>query len=281
MTVEATARHSPAESPVRRHGRFHPLWSIQVFLRSCTVAFAHERMMHTWWTWAGLWMVRLVAEISFFALIGRLIGSDDAVAFLLIGAAMLSPAYGTMFVAQAVRGMMFDGLIPYLIAAPAPSFPAALGRSVHWCVDGVIAGTLGLLIGNAAFDLGLSAGQLAALIGLVMLCPVVMIGTGLMLGSVATRIPTASNLLSGLARGILGLLCGATFAVTFLPGWLQVISKMIPLTHLVAAARDVTAGDPVGWNLLLAAATGLAWVVLAYIVIKTQFERARRTGVFE
>ncbi len=280
MTAETTTVQPSAEPHIRR-GRVNPLWSTQVFLRSCTVAFAHERMMHTWWTWGLLWMVRLVAEISFFALIGRLIGSDEAVAFLLIGAAMLSPAYGTMFVAQAVRGMMFDGLIPYMIAAPAPAFPAALGRSVHWCVDGVIAGTLGLLIGNAAFDLGLSGGQLAALIGLVVLCPVVMIGTGLMLGSVATRFPWASNLLSGLARGVLGLLCGATFAVSFLPGWLQVISNTIPLTHLVAAARDVTAGDPGGQNLLLAAATGAVWVAAAYVVINNQFQRSRRTGVFE
>ena len=35
-------------------------------------------------------------------------------------------------------------------------------------------------------------------------------------------------------------------------------------SHLVAAARDVTAGDAAGQNLLLAFATGAAWVLLAY-----------------
>lgn len=256
------------------------LWSVQVFARSCVVAFAHERMMHSWWTWGVLWMGRLVAEICFFALIGRLIGDQDALAFLLVGSAMLAPAYATMFVAQAVRGMMFDGLIPYLVAAPAPNFPAALGRSIHWSVDGALAGSLGILFGNTAFDLGYGAGQVAALIALVWCCPIVMIGVGLMVGTLATRLPRTSNLLAGLARSILGLFCGATFAVGYLPEPLQVISEILPLTHLVRAARAVTAGDSVAVDLLLALSVGLVWVVAAYLAIRTQFERSRRTGVF-
>ncbi len=256
------------------------IWSLQVFARSCTVAFAHERMMHSWWTWAFLWMGRLIAEISFFALIGRLIGNADAVSFLLVGAAMLAPAYGTMFVAQAVRGLMFDGLVPYMIAAPAPSFPAALGRSVHWCVDGAVAGSLGIVIGNAIFNLGFSLGQMAGLIGLVVLCPVVMVGCGLMVGTLATRLPAASNLLSGVARAILGLFCGATFAVDYLPTFVRPISEIVPLTHIVRTARAVTDGTPVFTSVMLSALTGLLWVGAANFSIRNQFERSRRTGVF-
>lgn len=258
----------------------NPVWALQVFARSCTVAFAHERLMHSWWTWGVLWMGRLVAEISFFALIGRLIGDSSAVAFLLVGAAMLSPAYGTMFTSQAVRDMMFDGLIPYMIAAPAPAFPAALGRSVHWCVDGVIAGTIGLIVGNQLFDLGFGAGELVALVLLVMVCPVVTIGIGMVLGSVAVRFPRGSNMQAGLARALLGLLCGATFAVTFLPGWLQPVSEIIPLTHLVAAAREVTGPGAPGDELALAAVTGALWLALAYGLVRRQFDRARRSGRF-
>ncbi len=258
----------------------NPLWSVQVFARSCAVAFAHERMMHSWWTWTVLWMGRLVAEISFFALIGRLIGDDDAVSFLLVGAAMLAPAYGTMFVAQAVRGLMFDGLIPYMISSPAPSFPAALGRSVHWCIDGAIAGSLGLVIGNAVFDLGFGPAEVLALVALVFLCPVVMVGAGLMVGTLATRLPSASNLLSGLARAILVLFCGATFAVEYLPGFLRPVSEVLPLTHLIRAARSVTASEPVLTDLGLALLVGFAWVAVARWSIRSQFERSRRTGVF-
>ena len=240
----------------------NPTWSLQVFLRSCTVAFANERLMHSWWTWGILWMGRLVAEISFFALIGRMIGDERAVAFLLVGAAMLSPAYATMFVAQSVRSMMYDGLVPYLIASPAPAFPAALGRSIHWCVDGVIAGSLGLIIGNQVFDLGFSVVEVVALVVL------------------ATRFPRNSNMLAALARALLGLLCGATFAVTFLPGWLQPVSEAIPLTHLVRAARNVTGDGAVAGDLARAAVVGAIWLLAAHVLVRCQFERSRRSGRF-
>lgn len=256
----------------------NPLWSLQVFVRSTAVAFAHERMMHSWRTWIFLWMGRLVAEISFFALIGRLIGGDSVV-FLLVGAAMLAPAHTTMFVAQAVGGLIYDGVVPYLIAAPAPRFPVTLGRSIHWSIDGAIAGSIGLFVGNLAFDLGFGPGRLAALIGLVLLCPLTMLGPGLIVGALAVRWPPASNLLSGLARAVLGLLCGATFAVDHLPAALQVVGQVLPLTHVVSAARTVTAGGIPGIELTLAVATALAWLAIAYLSGRLQFERYRRTGV--
>jgi ABC-2 type transport system permease protein len=269
----------PAVSSTRGVGT-GVLWSVQVFARSCVVAFAQERMMHAWWTWLFLWMGRMVAEISFFALIGRLIGGDgSAVSFLLVGAAMLAPAYGTMFVASTVRGLVLDGLVPYMISSPARDFPVTLGRNVHWCLDGAIGGSLGLIVGNVVFDLGFGTGQVVALVLMVLFCPVVMVGSGLMVGNLATRFPDISNLLSSLARAVLGLFCGATFAVEYLPVWLRPISEILPLTHLIRAARDVVGGGSPWGHLALAVLVGGLWLLTSWYYIRTQFERSRRTGL--
>ena len=114
----------------------------------------------------------------------------------------------------------------------------------------------------------------------VVFCPLVVMGVGLMVGTLATRFPAISNLLSALARSILGLFCGATFAVDYLPAWCRPLSEILPLTHVIRAARDVAdRSNPLG-PLALALLTGAVWIAWAWWSVQRQFERSRRTGVF-
>ncbi|MBC7779458.1 MAG: ABC transporter permease [Proteobacteria bacterium] len=57
------------------------------------------------------------------------------------------------------------------------------------------------------------------------------------------------------------LLCGVFFPVTQLPGWLQAVSAALPLSHAVAIARPLLAGDtPTGVPLHLAVLAGYGFV---------------------
>ncbi|MDQ2983458.1 MAG: ABC transporter permease [Actinomycetota bacterium] len=42
------------------------------------------------------------------------------------------------------------------------------------------------------------------------------------------------------------LFCGVNLPLSALPGWMEAIGRCLPLTHGIAAAREVTAGASLG-----------------------------------
>ncbi|MBA3523610.1 MAG: hypothetical protein H0T85_03470 [Geodermatophilaceae bacterium] len=74
------------------------------------------------------------------------------------------------------------------------------------------------------------------------------------------------------------LLCsGALIPRGTLPA-LDVIGSVLPATHGLLAVRGALADRPWVVELLLEAAVGAVWLVLAYVLFTAQAARSRRTG---
>ena len=72
----------------------------------------------TWKTWLAGWYLRVLAQVIFFALIGRLLGSDDAVYYLLVGNAIMLAAMTGIWSLNMVGWERYSGTLPLLAASP-------------------------------------------------------------------------------------------------------------------------------------------------------------------
>jgi hypothetical protein len=106
---------------------------------------------------------------------------------------------------------------------------------------------------------------------------------GMLLGSIGLRAKDfffAANL----AYFLMLLFCGVNIPLGTLPGWMSAIGRCLPLTHGIAAAREVAAGASlghvgglVGTELGIAAAYALAGLTLFRVLER----ESRRTAVLD
>jgi ABC-2 type transport system permease protein len=150
-------------------------------------------------------------------------------------------------------------------------------------------GTLGPLLASpanrSAVFLGFRPG-----VGAVIPLAAVVIATvlsctafGMLLGSIGLRAKDfffAANL----AYFLMLLFCGVNIPLDTLPGWMSAVGRCLPLTHGIAAAREVAAGASlghvaglVGTALGIAAAYALAGLTLFRILER----ESRRTAVLD
>lgn len=122
-----------------------------------------------------------------------------------------------------------------------------------------------------------------ALYGLLAICVTALATAcfGVALGALGLRIRDP-YLLSNLAGSALLLFCGVVAPVSTLPGWLGAVSRCLPLTHGVTAARSLAATHSglvadLGLELLV----GVAWLVLGLLVSSRVERSAIRAGGLE
>jgi ABC-2 type transport system permease protein len=93
---------------------------------------------------------------------------------------------------------------------------------------------------------------------------------GLTLGSVGMRARDVF-MIANVAYYLMWLLCGVNIPLDALPSWLAQIGRLMPLTHGIAAAREVAAGaslSSVSSLVWTEVGIGLAWGTTAFILLR-------------
>src|SRR5207247_451394 len=80
--------------------------------------FADYRAIYTWRSWLFGWLARVLSQVAFFALIGRLVGGQTA-AYVLIGNAVAVAALESCMAVSSSTWERRAGTLPLLVAAPA------------------------------------------------------------------------------------------------------------------------------------------------------------------
>ena len=106
---------------------------------------------------------------------------------------------------------------------------------------------------------------------------------GMLLGSIGLRAKDymfAANL----AYFLMLLFCGVNIPLDQLPTWMSDIGRCLPLTHGIAAAREVARGASLGsvsGLVLTEAAVGISYAVAAYFLFRFLERESRRSAVLE
>lgn len=247
-------------------------------------AMADMRATYTWWSWTFAWLVRILSQVTLYALIGRLLGSQASFEYLVVGNSVFVTADVVMMVCASTSWERLAGTLPLLISSPAAPFVVFAGRSVQWLLDGLACSTISLVL--LAPLLGVSfpvAAELLA-IPLIAVVAVSVYFFGLVLAGIALHVMQARNLIGRLGSIFLMVLTGVQVPVSFWPAPLPQVAQVLPLTHGLQAVRDLLHGGAAGGvlaNVGLELLVGAGWALVAMFTYWQLVERGRRDGSIE
>lgn len=224
-----------------------------------------------------------LSQIALFSLIG-LFGGRQSLGFYLIGNAMVIVSGSSVFsVGMAVVEERNQGTLLYLVASPANRLALFLGRATLHVGDAALSVVLGFVFAVLVFGLRLPPSTWLGLLAAVLTAALATAGLGLLVGSVAYVLLDAS-FLGNLAIFTFLLLSGANVPLGDLPPALQAVSRALPLTRSIQAARGVAAGLPlpeVSGLLLADIAVGTVYALVGFAVFQWLEVQARRRGTLE
>jgi ABC-2 type transport system permease protein len=252
--------------------------------QAARVGFSEYSSIMSLRIWLSGMLLRVVAQVSFFALIGRLLGSQAEVAYLLVGNAVSLAAMFSLVTIATIVWERRQGTLPLVVSSP--TFPGLVfvGRSLHWIAEGWVSALAALLVTAFAFRLRL---PLAGVLWTLPLLPLISASSyalGCFLAALVLRVMDLRNVVSNLAYYAMVGLCGVIVPVSRLPGPLRPLAEALPLTHGLAAVRAVLDGRSIGAALPEAAvelAVGAAWLLIAFAAFAIFTEGARRNGSIE
>jgi len=107
-----------------------------------------------------------------------------------------------------------------------------------------------------------------------------MYGLGFIFASIVLWAKEAATAVR-VVRGVMMVFCGTTYPICLLPGWMQAISRVLPLTHSVQAVRAVVAGA--GWsavaaNLQYLSLSGTVLLALGFVTFSRTQRITRQSG---
>jgi ABC-2 type transport system permease protein len=238
--------------------------------------------------WVVGWMSRAMLQVVFFAIIGVLLDSPDAVRFLFVGVAVMIAATEALTSTATTTWERRQGTMPLLVAAPTRLWPVFAGRSIQWIPSGVLTASVALFGLGPFFGVTFSPVRAVAVFGCLIVASVTTYCLAMMLGAIVLNAMSLRNVVANVAQVLTTLTCGVTVPVTFWPGWVQATVQAVPLTHALSSVRtlaDTPAGTPVAAEVLTgvgpALAVGAGWLVLAALMLERLAVAGRRSGSIE
>lgn len=233
----------------------------------------------------------LVAQLIVFSLVGRLVdpaalprygGSPASYAeFAAIGI-VLSLSVGRVLahVAGAIRREQLRGTLGTVLATPSALRTVQLGSvalELLW-----LPLRMGLFLTVAAVALGLDFDVAGAPAVAVLLMALLPFAWGLGLLSAAAILALRGGVLTtGVVVAVLGIVSGAYFPLSLLPGWLESVGRLNPLARALESMRGALLGGGgagVGHDLLALLPASAALLVVGAGAFSLAVVRARRNG---
>ena len=214
---------------------------------------------------------------------GQNIDMQGYMTFLLIGALIWS--YLSMIfdiLSETVQWERWEGTIEYTFMSPTSRVTHLLGMGVYAIVYGIVRTALVLGVAMLAFDLDLSdANYLAALVVLAV-CSISLVGFGVVAAVMPLLSPEKGQQVTYIVSALLLLVSGVYYPVNVLPGWMQSLATVSPVTYGLRGSRAALQ-DGAGiaqlwdtiWPLLI---MGVVFVPLGLYIFHLGELYAKRTG---
>ncbi len=235
-------------------------------------------------SWVFGLQLRIFSQVSFFALIGKLLRSDEQAHFFLVGNAVMVAAMGATFAMNMTTAERANGTLSLLLASPTRPVVVFASRGLYVTADGILNGLLGLFIAGPLFGLHLPWPRILLVVPLTLLVGISAYCFSTFLAGVIIRQREITGLVVNATIVTLMTLCGVNVPVSFYPTWLAWISRCLPITNGLEAIRDVINGG--SWS-AVAAHTGAEllvaslWLTLALGTFGRFMRAGQRDGSLE
>ena len=237
--------------------------------------------------WEIVWLVYTTGNAMSIGFIGVAIDSQTdtnrLTTYLLIGALVWS--YLSMIfdiLSETVAWERWEGTIEYTFMSPVSRTTHLLGTSVYAVLYGIVRTAIIFVIFSIFFGLSISNANFAGALLVLAVCSISLIGFGMMTAVMPLISPEKGQQVAMIVGSILLLISGVYYPIDVLPGWMQQLARLSPVTYALRGIRAALLdGTPTSdlwgniWPLLIIGAV----TVPAGLMIFSAGERfAKRTG---
>lgn len=235
-------------------------------------------------SWIFGWCLRMISQVSFFALIGKLLESDAQTQFFLIGNAVVVASQAALFAMNMTTAERGNGTLSLLLASPSRPVVVFAARGVYIMADGVFSALLGLFILGPAFGLHFPFPRVLLVIPLTLLVGLSTYAFSTFLAGVIIKHRETTGLIVNATYVSFMALCGVNVPVSFYPSWLEWLTRCLPLTNGLEAIRGVVTGGT--WSSIAAHAGAellvlSVWLALALATFGIFIRAGQRDGSLE
>jgi ABC-2 type transport system permease protein len=242
---------------------------------------ADYRSIFTWRSWVFGWMVRVVAQVSFFGLIGLRVADERSAFYLLIGNALAVAAQAGVFSLNMTTGERWAGTLPLLVASPTSPVVVFAARGAYLAVDGALSAVLALFIAGPLFGLHLPWPRVLLVIPLTGLVALAAYCLATFLAGIVFRFREINGIVVNTTYVALMAACGVNVPLSYYPTAVAWLAHALPLTNGLLAIRGVFAGASAATILghaALEVAVGAGWMTLALLTFNRLASRGRLDG---
>lgn len=240
--------------------------------------------------WELVWFMYTTASALSIGFIGVGVDQDGGTAsgarlttFLLIGA-MLWSYLSMLFdiLSETVSWERWEGTIEYTFMSPASRATHLIGTSVYAVIYGLIRSVVMFVVISLFFDLEVAGANYPAALVVLAICSISLVGFGMCAAVMPLLSPEKGQQVTMIFGSTLLLISGVYYPVDVLPGWMQALAKVSPVTYALEGVRAALLdGASLGslwgsiWPLLV---MGAICVPLGLWVFRVGERYAKRTG---
>jgi ABC-2 type transport system permease protein len=203
--------------------------------------------------------------------------------YLLIGALLwnyLSMLFDVL--SETVSWERWEGTIEYTFMSPSSRVTHLLGMGFYAVVYGILQTAITLGVCYLFFDLDLSGANYWGALLILAVCSISLVGFGVVAAVLPLLSPEKGQQVSYIVSSVLLLVSGVYYEVDVLPGWMQAIATVSPVTYALQGSRAaLQEGAGVAelwgsiWPLLI---MGVVFVPLGLYVFHLGEHYAKKTG---
>jgi ABC-2 type transport system permease protein len=240
--------------------------------------------------WEVVWLVYVTINAMAITYIGAGVeaagGSVDTrfyMTYLLIGALLwnyLSMLFDVL--SETVSWERWEGTIEYTFMSPSSRVTHLLGMGFYAVVYGILQTAVTLGVCYLFFDLDLGGANYWGALLILAVCSISLVGFGVVAAVLPLLSPEKGQQVSYIVSSVLLLVSGVYYEVDVLPGWMQAIAIVSPVTYALQGSRAaLLEGAGVAelwgsiWPLLI---MGVVFVPLGLYVFHLGERYAKKTG---
>ncbi|HEY3061712.1 MAG TPA: ABC transporter permease [Chloroflexota bacterium] len=214
---------------------------------------------------------------------GQAVDTGFFVLYLLIGTTMWSYLSAVFdVVAETIAWERWEGTIEYTLMAPVPRYLHLLGTCCFAVTYAVFRSTLLFGIVTLIFGIDLARANVLTAAAVIVVGSISVIGLAMVAAVLPLLFTERGAQMTFVIHSSLLLISGVYAPIDVLPGWLQVLSPLSPITYILRSVRvGLLEGGglgTVGGDLLVLAGMGAVLVPGGLLIFREAERFAKRTG---
>ncbi|GAA4241147.1 hypothetical protein GCM10022254_68800 [Actinomadura meridiana] len=255
--------------------------TLRVVRASAALGFVDLAAVYTWRTWTFGWLVRLLCQASFYALLGRYVGDEPTMRYVLVGNIVVLACMESTIVVISLAAERAGGTLPLLAVAPSGHLPVYLGRGIQWTATGLASSLIAWVVLPPLLGVPLPWPRAAYAVPVIVLVIASSYGYGCALAGIALRLRGVEWLVLNFAYGIVMTFGGVNVPISTWPAPVRVAAQCLPVTHGLQAVRGILDGAPtahISGLLGIEALVGAGWYAVAALSMERLVSVGRRDG---